>query len=390
MATTTTQGASGPGPSISDLDQDERPRSRPDAGRARREARKRTTMSTTITTAVEAIYDTYRARLDHMSYRSRRGAQRTKWCQRGMRAADLLRVRADRLATQAPSPQTQTRTQYATRAEWRMSLFSQAERNCRAGWSGLATSLGASYHRHVESLASSSEAVCAYGRGGQDDLSRDSYSKGWHRKFGPRRWKNFGASWTDAAHSLLRLENHLGKHVATIAIALPRDWRKSVTTAGLLDGDLYGVRAARMIVRHGVDGRCTGVAVALTPDLTARFGKYEHGTTYAACRAEIAHKRTILAEEIARQQAEQAAQEQARHRERLCRHVRLVAGLRVGFAHARAAGMCEQGISTFCAAHGLDIQTGATVADLRALPDSRWVPAAQVALREALAARSVA
>jgi len=159
----------------------------------------------------------------------------------------------------------------------------------------------------------------------------------------------------------------------------------------ILDGEAVAAGVTgRLLTRYNYAWKKTGVALRMPRDLRARFGAWEHGKTEATCRAEIATKRAVVSAEMEHERVAAENAERARHRERLGRHVRLVAGLRVGFTHARAAGMCEAGIRAFCVQNGLDLTEGATVEQLRALPDTRWVAAAQVALRAVLAARSIA
>jgi hypothetical protein len=299
-----------------------------------------------------------------------------------------LRARAARLAGEAgtwyvgPGYVTEfSGARYTTRAAWRASLWMQGERDARAGWHELATKIGTAYHKHVKSLAASSEAVCCYGAGGQGGESRDSYSKGWHNAHGPRRWLNYGAACVHG--SQVTVYNHLGHSAATISLArLPRDWRGRITQRALLDGEILGLWEARMVVRYDVQLRRTGVAVVMPIDLVGRFGKWEHGKTYADCQREIRAKRAIV-------EAEEA---KARESKREARRVHLVTvmcpRLPVTYQHARAAGLCDAGIRAYCIRHGLSVEVGAPASVLRASGDARAVRAIEVAAREAIAARA--
>jgi hypothetical protein len=119
----------------------------------------------------------------------------------------------------------------------------------------------------------------------------------------------------------------------------------------LLDGDVIAIRAGDHYIRYAADGIRTGVAVRMPDDLRTRWGRYEHGSDLAECEREIAHKREILAGEVAEHIRSQRRARAARLLARLS--TRLTADL----ADARAAGYCRAGISAWCASRSLDPET---------------------------------
>jgi len=327
-------------------------------------------MTTTqnVTENVEQIVKACNA----LAYSTRKRGTSTKRYARYVRASAVLRARAERLD---PSLRPTTREEWIPRAK----RWTVEQRRRKAGWETLACKIGRAYHLHVHSLAASSEATCTYGTGGQDDESRDSYSKSWHRSYGPRRWKNYGAT-TDTR--TVTLWSHLAHKVATISLArLPRDWRGRVEQSCLLDGDVLGLRETRVVVRYGIDLRRTGVSVPIPTALAARFGKWEHGVTYAACRAEIMRKCVMV-------EAEQAREHETHKQARRVHLVTIMCPrLQVTYQHARSAGLCDGGIRAYCVRHGLSVETGAPAAIVRATGDDRALRAIEVAAQEAIAAR---
>jgi hypothetical protein len=269
----------------------------------------------------------------------------------------------------------------------------------RMGLKALALALGYAWHKHVKPLAASSEAVVSYGRGGQEDSSRDYYSKSWHNSYGPKKWRNAGAQIVGLARRCVHatvtpalpaggvaalsveLRTHLDKVAATISLkGLPNGWRKRKQGA-LLDGEILAVDRGTRVDRYNSSFRRTGVAIAMPTDLQGRFGKWEHGATVAACKAEIAAKRAVVERENA----------EKRQTHRQARRLHLVTvmcpNIRVTYQHARAAGLCDQGIRQYCAAHGLSVEEGAPSGVLRATRDARAQRAIEAAARDLLAAR---
>lgn len=82
-----------------------------------------------------------------------------------------------------------------------------------------AVALAEQYHREVARLYQSSRASVAYGRGGQEDTSREEYSKGWHNRYGPARWRNAGARLDDEARpTCVIIENYRGTEVVRLPL----------------------------------------------------------------------------------------------------------------------------------------------------------------------------
>jgi hypothetical protein len=268
------------------------------------------------------------------------------------------------------------------------------------GLKDLAYAIGNAYHKNVKALAKSSDGYVVYGKGGQEETSMDSYSKGWHAKYGPKRWKNAGVrldglvarvSHNTFTHTIppqgvkklaLILESHLGNLVATIHLGkLPKGWQK-LKQAALLDNEILGIDNGTHIARYDTAFHKTGVAIAMPEDLKNRFGKWEHGTTIAQCRSEIAQKRQVINNEL-RKVAETHKQARRLHLVTVMCH-----NLRVIYQHARTAGLCDAGIRQYCASHSLSVDSGAPAGVLRRTNDSRAYRAIEVAARELLASRA--
>jgi hypothetical protein len=155
--------------------------------------------------------------------------------------------------------------------------------------------------------------------------------------------------------------------------------------AALLPGDYLACRKsgrrAVVVTRYAADWTRTGYAIPMPADLVARYGRWEHGITVAACRAEIATKRAVVAADAAK----------ARAAKRDARRVHLAAvmcaRLTVSYQHARRAGLCDAGIRAYCRAHGLDVETGAPAGVLRATGDPLALRAITVAARDAIESR---
>lgn len=310
-------------------------------------------------------------------------------------AADLLE-RYAQLAITMPNNRPDIPSCVKTPKQYREYATRNTDIPNAMGLKALAVAIGNAYHKHIKALASSAEASVVYGKGGQEEESRNYYSKGWHAKYGPKCWKNGGAKLTGLvprySHGVstetipqqgtkglsVVLQSHLGKDIATIALnKLPAGWRKRCQGA-LLDNEILGINNGTHIARYDTAFHKTGVAVPLPADLINRFGKYEHGKTVGACKAEIAHKRQIIADEAI------AARDRRRNARKLHLIGLLCLNLKVTYEHARKAGLCDQGIRRYCEAHGFSVDSGAPAGLLRRTRDSRALQAIAVAAKDLL------
>lgn len=104
--------------------------------------------------------------------------------------------------------------------------------------------------------------------------------------------------------------------------------------------------------------RTAGVAIRMPTDLRDRHGQWEHGRTFADCRREIAHKRRA-------QGLESIAQAVPARKARLFARVSRVVAR---YADARAAGFCDAGITAWCRARGIRVDSAVSLR--RLLSDS--------------------
>lgn len=114
--------------------------------------------------------------------------------------------------------------------------------------------------------------------------------------------------------------------------------------------------------RFAFDGKPTGAAVKAPKVL---WGRWEHGSTVAVCRAEIRSKRAILASETA------LAAATARDQRATRLLARLSTRITVTRADARDAGYCLAGIEAWCRSHGVDVDVAIPLANLAKDPEPR-------------------
>lgn len=148
----------------------------------------------------------------------------------------------------------------------------------------------------------------------------------------------------------------------------------SVSTRGLLPGDLYSVeRSGGVLTRYDARQNITGVSVPLPELLREQYGLWEHGLTYADCGHEIGRKLSITRANFKSERVSDPDRRAARLLARL-------STAPVVLADARAAGFCHAGIAAWCTARGID--SSATVA-VRTLARDDDPQARQLAVRVA-------
>jgi hypothetical protein len=88
----------------------------------------------------------------------------------------------------------------------------------------LAVATGLRYHRTTRALYRSKHATVVYGRGGEEEVDWQTYSKTYHSRYGPARWCNAGARLDNEERpTAVLLENWRGTEVARIPITEARN-----------------------------------------------------------------------------------------------------------------------------------------------------------------------
>lgn len=168
----------------------------------------------------------------------------------------------------------------------------------------------------------------------------------------------------------------------TVTVTVSRDGRERLTFPAklwtsisaapsiLAGGGVVAIRAPHGFDCYNADGSFAGVAVKVSDArVSRRWTAFEHGRTVAEANAETARKAAILDAE-AKHEAEKE-----RRAERLDRAARLLTRIgiqtTVGYAEARAAGACENGLRAFSERTGLGLDTRLTLPEVARL-DPVW------------------
>ena len=145
-----------------------------------------------------------------------------------------------------------------------------------------------------------------------------------------------------------------------------------------LDGDMIAIYTdfkRGRVTRYNVEGKKTGVALWDRVN-----GKWEHGRTFAECRAELRHKAEVEVQRV---------KDAEKHRFLHCglsaaidEGLRIMSDLVVDFETARSAGLCRQGIELFCVRHQFDVSKGATVGEILATGNHDGIRACRKAVEK--------